>query len=415
MTDSQVAGYLTSEEAAQALGIKRATLYTYVSRGMVRIAPTRDGKRRLYLASDVAALRTRADSHKGHAAAAASSMGWGPPILESSITSIGHRGPGYRGHAAIDLIGDASFEDAADLLWTGDLTDQAPGLEAKDMGVPVDGLEALVPEGTPPFDVLAVLVPALAAADPMRHAATEAAELASAGRLIRRLTAGLALTGDRGPHRERMAAALRAPSIAAALCCALGVSAAHTVAVDRALVLCADHELNASTFAARVVASTGAGMHACVAAALAALSGPRHGGLTERVEVLLDEVGSFAQVGRALGARFSRGASVHGFGHPLYPDGDPRGRALLDALSVEASLPPRVLMLLEIVRCMHEAGHPPPILDIGLVATASAVGLPRGGAAALFAVGRCAGWVAHAREQAATGTLLRPRARYTGP
>jgi citrate synthase len=185
--------------------------------------------------------------------------------------------------------------------------------------------------------------------------------------------------------------------------------------INQALVLCADHELNVSTFTARVTASSGADLYACVSAALAALSGPRHGGACDRIEALMQEVGRPERAATVVRERLRRGESVPGFGHQLYPKGDPRTPPLLEATWAVRPEPPAVRVVRAVLDAMAEAGHPPPAVDFALVALSAALGLPPGGAAAVFAVGRAAGWVAHVLEQREQGHLLRPRARYVEP
>jgi citrate synthase len=218
------------------------------------------------------------------------------------------------------------------------------------------------------------------------------------------------------PDRTRERAALGALSVAEASLHVLGArpTARAIATVDATLVVCADHELNASTFAARVAASTGSDLYACITAALATLSGPLHGGASDRVEALLDEVKTPDRAGRVLSERARRGDAVPGFGHPLYPSGDPRGTLLLEGARRLESKSARLDTLLAVVRAMRRAGAPEPNLDVGLVAVRAALGLAPGSAAALFAIGRCAGFVAHVLEQRSSGKLLRPRARYVG-
>jgi citrate synthase len=184
------------------------------------------------------------------------------------------------------------------------------------------------------------------------------------------------------------------------------LDAARTDLIRRCLVLLADHELNASTFVARVVASTGATPYAVVAAALGALSGRRHGGASARAEALFAEIGDSGEAMPLMAARLARGEDLPGIGHPLYPDGDPRARAIIAALPAAAAAAAAAARQLT-------GDHPN--VDFALGAAVSALGLPRGSALALFLVGRTVGWIAHAIEQCESGTLIRPRARYTGP
>jgi citrate synthase len=231
--------------------------------------------------------------------------------------------------------------------------------------------------------------------------------------LIRLLAAGLAL--PRAPARARRAA--RAPRIAevVARAFALELRAGTLAAIDALLILLADHELNASTFAARVAASTHADVYAVVQAGLATLSGPLHGATSDRFEALLAEVGAPEQAERAVQERARRGERIPGFGHAFYgAAGDARARALLE-LAWERGKAPEVAIANAVIGAMERARKPPPNVDSAAVALRAALGMPSGAVAGLFAVGRSAGWVAHALEQVATGHLLRPRARYKGP
>ena len=179
-------------------------------------------------------------------------------------------------------------------------------------------------------------------------------------------------------------------------------------AIRRALVLCADHELNASTYTARVVASTRAPLGSCLLAALAALTGPLHGGTTARVAALMSDPGVGADPQGALSSRLARGEAVPGFGHPLYPDGDPRAWALIDAVPM-----PKVWQA--VADAVFETTGKRPNVDFALAALEAVLGLPADSAFGIFALGRSVGWVAHVLEQWSEGGLIRPRARYVGP
>jgi len=193
---------------------------------------------------------------------------------------------------------------------------------------------------------------------------------------------------------------------------AWNVDARAAEAIRVALVLCADHELNASSFAARVVASTGASLGAVVSAGLAALTGGRHGGTTARVEALLSELEGERSVATALRRRLDRGDALPGFGHPLYRKADPRAGAILAQLPKTGAVRRRLQTVMDAVAGLTGDG---PSVDFALVATRRVLGLPEGSGFGLFAAGRTAGWIAHALEQRAAGQLIRPRAAYVGP
>jgi citrate synthase len=407
MNDQQK-GEIPAAEAARLLGVKLPTLYAYVSRGLLRSLPGRGGRARRYLRSDVDALRERGPSVR----AAAGALRWGEPILESSITAMTPEGPAYRGILAADLARrGVSFEAAAELLWTGVLP-AAPRWERAECPE-LDGVLPLLPAAAPHASVFPVLVAARAAADAGRFDTTPEGVLPRARGLIRLLAAGLAL--PRAPARARRAA--KAPRVAEVVARAFAVEPAEDTlaAIDALLILLADHELNASTFAARVAASTHADVYAVVQAGLATLSGPLHGATSDRFEALLAEVGAPENAERVVQERARRGERIPGFGHPFYgPAGDARARVLLE-LAWERARAPEVAAANAVIGAMERARKPPPNVDSAAVALRAALGMPAGAVAGLFAVGRAAGWVAHALEQVATGHLLRPRARYRGP
>ena len=390
-----------------------------MSRGLVRSVGSRatspPGRARRYDRSDIERLKARHDARAGHGAVAGAALRWGEPVLDSAITAIDDDGPRYRGHLATHLAeSGARFESVAELLWEGTMKASTKAWRAHGAGVP-SRLRAVLPDGAAPLSVLSLVVPVLAARDPGRFAAPIDAELARARSLLVRMTASLSLAHD----PKRAARALECESIARAIAYVLGARNKRDaeLAIDQALILCADHELNASTFAARVTASTGADVYACVTSALATLSGPLHGGTCDRVESMVGEAlrVPHQRVSSIIHQRARRGEAMPGFGHQLYPVRDPRAQVLLDVAHAIAPKNPGVRAIFGVIRAMRDAGREPPTLDIGLVAVSHALSLPSGSALALFAIGRTAGWIAHALEQRASGFLLRPRARYVGP
>ena len=404
---------MTAAEAASLLGVKRATLYTYVSRGLVRCVPEQGTKENRYVRADLERLKARHDARSGHAAVASAALRWGEPVIDSSISRISTEGIAYRGHLAAELaVQGRSFEQVAELLWTGELPEPPPRWPAPELPFAPSSLVGLLPRDSPPLTVLSAVVPLLGASDTVRFSAPPEQEWQRARRLLRHL--GAWVGGAQGG--SRVARALKEETVAASLARAWGVDVQRAQApLDKALVLSADHELNVSTFTARVTASSGADLYACVSAALGALSGPLHGGACDRIEALVREVGRPERAATVVRERLRRGEAIPGFGHPLYPDGDPRTPPLLEAAWALRPQPAAVRVVRAVMEAMGEAGHAPPAVDLALVALTAALGLPPGAATAVFAVGRAAGWVAHVLEQREQGHLLRPRARYVEP
>jgi len=399
--------WVDARAAAKFLGIQVRSLYAYVSRGQVRSVPGTAGRPRLYSHEDLQRLRTRRDARAGHGAVAASALRWGEPVLDSAITAITPRGPIYRGRAAVDLAAaGAPFENVAELLWSGYWPEPGgPRAPWPRPVVPLAQLSRLISDGARPLEVMPLLVQVAALADPDRGDPRPDAIVARGRRLVALLAAGLAP----GLGAAAFTRALGAGSIAEIAARALGLADDAPPLIERVLVLLADHELNASSFAARIAASTDADPYACVAAALAVVSGRRHGTAPEEIARFADEIGGPEGARAAVRALRRRGLLPPEFGHPLYPEGDPRATPLLEAARGAGAR--RTRTLLAIVDATPDAK---PTVDVGLAAVVAALGAPPAAASGLFAVARAAGWIAHVLEQRAAGFLLRPRARYTG-
>ncbi|MEO8796695.1 MAG: citrate/2-methylcitrate synthase [Polyangiaceae bacterium] len=405
--------FLSAREACARLGIKPETLYAYVSRGLVRSLAPEHGRLRRYLAHDITLLKTRHEARSGHAPVAAAALRWGQPVMDTAITAITDDGPRYRGKNAVELArAGTTFETVATLLWTGSLGDSCRSFRADARVELVEAVADALAKDESRIAVLPSLVARMALADSGRAAPTERRDLDRAWTIASTFAIAVALPGP----LVRVRKAARASSISGAVALALGGSQSTEAvrALDAALVLSADHELNISAFAARVAASGGADLYACIGGALAAFSGPAHGAAALRVEAMVAELGSARSLGARLRERARRGDAVFGFGHPLYPAGDPRGRFLLDLAHAASPRAPAVRTLVALARAMASDGRDGPNLDAGLVAVAAALGLHPGSGSALFAIGRTAGWVAHVLEQRASPDLLRPRARYVG-
>jgi citrate synthase len=385
---------ITAESAATRLGVSRATLYAYVSRGSVQAhADPDDPRRRLYSADDVDRLARNKTRGRKASDIAAGTLDYGLPSLPSGITLIADGRLFFRGRDAARLAATATLEETACLLW-----DCAGDPFRADAPRPPPSVARLIKSlgDTFPVDRCLAVLPLAGTGAAMTWQRDRRRLWHDAAMLLRLIAA--AATGtvpDEAPLHLHIARAWGLDERAADL-------------IRAALVLCADHELNASAFAVRVVASTGASLSACASAGLSALSGPRHGGTTSLVEILFEETERFGNAERLVQERLRRGDILPGFGHPLYRDGDPRAAALL------ALLPPDPTR--EALReAMDAIGGKLPNVDFALVALRRALRLKPGSALALFAVGRTAGWIAHALEQQADEKVIRPRARYSGP
>ena len=383
--------WVDAKEATALLGVTRATLYAYVSRGRIRSESAPGStRRRRYARDDVERLRARTRERRNPEKAAEQALHWGLPILESAITLIGDGRVYYRGRDAAELARTSSLAEVAALIWTGK-TDVGP------LGEPPRTGAAARAGAAAPFVARAQAALALAAPeDPLAYDLRPHAVARTGWRILHQLALVAA-----GSSSE--------PTIDAALAAAWGVSR-HVDLIRAALILCADHELNVSAFTARCVASAGSSPYAVVIAGLAALEGTKHGGSTVRMEAFWDALRRSARLRGGFADRLRRGEAIEGFGHPLYPRGDPRAAVLLAGLpKTKAAKYAR-----DLVSAAHDVLGEAPNVDFALVALARALGLPDGAALTLFAIGRTIGWIGHAIEQYRQNAIIRPRAKYVG-
>jgi len=363
---------LSSRDVCRRLGISRDTLYAYVSRGLVRTATDpNDARRSLYDRRDIDTLLARQSRGRSRRSVAESTIHWGEPVLKSNITRIADGAFFYRGQNAVELAQTRTLEEVAALLARVQCT-------VSDKAVGNDGSQL-----RQPFDRIVTMM------------------------------AGQVTARRRGDGRPRAGQILRLTALSAAGCDDDTGTPIHQVLAEawsddlrapdlirRALVLCADHELNASAYAARVAASAGASLPASLLAGLATLSGNLHGGITTRCRKWMDEVDSNIASGSTIPFHAN---PPPGFGHPLYPDGDPRTKALLRACGLPDGWR-------RIISQIHRATGQHPTIDFALAHLERQLKLPDGAGLGVFAVGRTVGWIAHIFEQRETGRLIRPRA-----
>jgi citrate synthase len=371
--------WLNASQALVRLGSKPQSLYANVSRGRIRAKPDpEDSRRSLYREEDVERLALRARGRRSSATVASEAISWGDPVLPSAISTISHGRLYYRGVDAAELSASATLEEVATLLWDGPWS------------LPDAGHH---PPTDKPMAAAFVMLAERAASDAPSQGRVPM-ELRREAASILAVLADSMLGSGAGPLHLRLAHHLGRPAAAGVL--------------RRAMVLLADHELNTSTFAARVTVSTGSSLAAGTLAGLAALSGPLHGSAGSAVLALAVDIGSdAARAPRALREWLGEGRVIPGFGHRLYPRGDVRCDALLAAIDV----PPMFRTLRSAAeRLVGER----PNVDFALAALSVAYALPRHAPATIFALARSVGWLAHMLEQAAAGQLIRPRARYVG-
>jgi citrate synthase len=406
--------WMTAAEALDVLNVRPQTLYANVSRGKIRAKPDEaDVRRSLYHRDDVLRMARRANGRRKVEIVSSEAMQYGDPVLPSAISTVADGRLFYRGLDATALADSASLEDIAALLWectpaeaaaiwpTSASNDAATASAGETMA---SGSEAATNGGGPSGGeavggALAAGLLALAGRSAVdapslgRPAVALRAEAADVLATLMDAMVGKPSSGGDARISARLARAWHAE--------------AHEDLIRRTLVLMADHELNASTFATRVAISTGASLAAGVLAGFTTLTGPLHGGAANAFAELVAQ----AQASNADDAVLHWLASqrtLPAFGHPLYPDGDPRAKVLLKLL-------PKVQPHEQLAVAAEQQAGELPSIDYALAVLTAACGLPSDAPFVLFATGRCVGWLAHALEQVQANRLIRPRARYTGP
>jgi citrate synthase len=335
----------------------------------------------------------------------------------------------YRGYDIHDLATHATFEEVCHLLWHGRLPTRAELGELQSQFAAARPL----PEGVlrllrslPPgegMDLLRTLASALAHYDADTADNSPAANYRKAVRLTAQLgslvaTLGRAAAGG-GPIAPDPAMGFAASFLY--MLTGSRPDALSTRAFDVALVLHADHELNASTFAARVAAATLTDIHSAVVAGIGTLKGPLHGGANADVMRLLLDLGADAtpeKIESTITSKLARKEKIPGFGHRVYTTMDPRAvhlRQMSRDLGRRVGQPAWFEMSERIEAIVKSEKKLNPNVDFYSASTYHALGIPTSLFTPIFAVSRCSGWTAHILEQLANNRLIRPRAEYTGP
>ncbi|GIG56632.1 citrate synthase [Longispora fulva] len=427
---------LTTDQAAARLGVKPETVYAYVSRGLLHSTRAKDGRGSLFDPAEVEQLAARGARNRP-----VKETG---PVIRTGLTLIRDGRLCYRGRDAADLAVSESFESVASLLWSGTLDPTARFSAPAGLVDLARAATSPLSSGTRLTDRLRVIVAVAASADPERFNIQPDAVAGTGAALLATMVDALPLLGapptradahvdvdgggDRsgnGIGRGTGTGQRHRPAfgdLAARLWPRLTSHAPtpDTVrALNAALVLLADHDLAASTFAARVAASARAHPYAVVAAGLSAFDGPLHGAAASQAHRLLAEAIATGDPLMVYSERLRVEGRVEGFfhgAHPLYPDGDVRALVLLGLLD---DVPTRPEVRAAVDGLLAAAGGRSrglPNIEFALAVLAHVCGMTPGAGEAVFALARTAGWIAHALEEyEEPGLRFRYQGTYTGP
>jgi len=370
------------DEACHLLGVRPQTVYAYVSRGKVEAQPDPANTRRsLYRAEDVAGLAKRKQDGRKRETVATNTLFGSEPSIPTALCTFFRGRPYYRGQDAISLAQSATLEDVAKLLW-GAIR------PVEFWSDPSTGTDKMGRSAA--FTALA----RSAATGHSTQGRTTAVLHNEAQSLIGQLGGAFGAHQDaQVPLHQRFARGWKQTSKVGEL-------------LRAAMVLLADHELTSSAFSARIAASTGASLPACLLAGLATLSGPLHGDASGRVHALFNDVQRLG-VDQVVDHYLSVGMAFSGFGHPIYPNGDPRASALLALFE----WPEHIVRFIEKVTKLTGLQ---PNIDAALATLVARYKLPADSAFSLFATSRSVGLLAHSIEQLTVAQVIRPRGRYVG-
>lgn len=377
-----MATWLSMAQACSILGVRPQTIYAYVSRGKLEATPDPlDSRKSLYRAEDVNGLEKRKRMGRKHETLATNTLFGAEPSIPTSLSTFLRGHLYYRGRDAIELSKSFTLEEVAGLLWA--------------TSVPVDfaGTHAVLGQEVGRGNAFSALA-SLAAVGHSTHGRQMSVLHEEAQNLVSQVANAFGAHSVKDvPMHLRFAKAWRKSTQVANL-------------IRMALVLLADHELTSSAFATRIAASTGASLPSCLLAGLATLSGPLHGDASGQVQALFEEVLRNGEQ-RVIDRYLSAALPIAGFGHHLYPDGDPRAQVLLDLFEPS----PQIQDFIQRVTLL--TGMKPNI-DIALAALVTRFRLPKDAAFGLFATARSVGLIAHCIEQLSVGQVIRPRGRYIG-
>jgi citrate synthase len=369
------------DEVCRQLGVRPQTIYAYVSRGKLEVMPDpADTRRSLYRAEDVFGLAKRKQAGRKYETVANNTLFGAEPSIPTALSAFFRGHLFYRGQDAMSLARSASLEEVAQLLWDAD--------RAIDFSTSKE-----IVRGTPGRLAAFTTLGSLAAGGHSTRGRQTSVLHNEGQALVGQVAEAFGASSGSGLLHVRFAQGWKQPARAAGL-------------LRTAMVLLADHELTSSAFVSRITASTGASLPACLLAGLTTLSGPLHGDASGRVQALFSEVVRLGE-SRVMDHHLSTGLPLAGFGHHLYPDGDPRAAALLALFE-----PPKVIR--RFIDSATRLTGVEPNIDVALAALVVHLRLSSDAAFGLFATARSVGLLAHSMEQLAEQQVIRPRGRYIG-
>ncbi|MFG2565015.1 citrate/2-methylcitrate synthase [Streptomyces sp. NPDC048567] len=403
---------LTTRETAERLGVKPETVYAYVSRGQLSSSRAPGGRGSTFDAAEVDALARRTGRRETVPAP-------GEPAVRTGITLIADDRYYFRGVDATELAARYAYEEVAEWLWTGELR---PGIRFTAPEQAVSAARRAVgalPVHCGSTDRLRVAVVAAAAADPLRFDLSRETVLGGARSLIPALVAALPTVGGRVDGTVDTGEPGAPSGLAAQLWPKLTArqpDEPSLAVLDTALALLIDHDLAASTLAARVAASARAHPYAVVSAGLGVLEGPLHGAASGLAHRMLAEVLERGGAAPVVADHLRAGRRVPGLGHRLYPGEDPRARTLFGLLERVPQAGPALAAARDVVATTARDVPLHANVDLALAVLSVASGMPAEAGETVFAISRTAGWIAHALEEYGERPLrMRPSGHYTGP
>lgn len=406
MSDPEGPSGLTTKEVAELLGVKRQTVYAYVSRGILHRQMALDGRTSLFDRAEVEQLRLgRHPERDGELRA----------IVATRLTRVSDEGIWIRGKDLIAEVSDgAGFTDIADLLWDAPEDEQwASADDHATEPLPTELFAGDTDRGATvtPLDQFRIILAMESASDPLRHDLSPRSVRSAGRRAIMAMATGLRSPGVTptdptssigGMVWTRMTADSATPD--------------RRRALDIALALLADHGLAGSTFAARIAASVRADPYAVIGAGLGVVSGILHGAASGAVHDLYTAAETSGDAATAVGDLLRQSGRAPGFGHMVYRVQDPRYGLLMAQIVAGWADDERLNTVFRVRDVIAERSDAVPNVDLALGALSYLAGMPANAGEAVFAIARTAGWLAHAMEEYEEKPVrFRPRARYIGP